>query len=65
MMGTTGRAVESGSTDMSELLIDFITSLDGYGAADGWRAGGASRGPSTSRGWARRRKRGSTILIGR
>ena len=21
---------------MSELLVDFITSLDGYGAADGW-----------------------------
>ncbi len=21
---------------MPELLIDFITSLDGYGAADGW-----------------------------
>ena len=22
---------------MSELLVDFITSLDGYGAAEGWR----------------------------
>jgi len=22
---------------MPELLIDFITSLDGYAAADGWR----------------------------
>ena len=23
-------------TPMPELLIDFITSLDGYGAAEGW-----------------------------
>ncbi|MCU1391344.1 MAG: hypothetical protein JWL72_4682, partial [Ilumatobacteraceae bacterium] len=24
------------TTHMPELLVDFITSLDGYGAADGW-----------------------------
>ena len=26
----------AGVTAMPELLIDFITSLDGYGAAEGW-----------------------------
>ena len=25
---------------MQELLVDFITSLDGYGAAEGWPDGG-------------------------
>ena len=30
---------------MSELLIDFITSLDGYGAADGWPGWWGLEGP--------------------
>jgi hypothetical protein len=29
---------------MPELLVDFITSLDGYGAAEGWPRGPLSRG---------------------
>src|SRR3954447_20509409 len=24
------------TTDMSELMLDYITSLDGFGAAEGW-----------------------------
>jgi len=32
---------------MSELLVDFITSLDGYASAEGWPGFGVSRGPST------------------
>ena len=30
---------------MPELLIDFITSLDGYGAADGWPGWWGLEGP--------------------
>ena len=30
---------------MSELLIDFITSLDGYGAAEGWPGWWGLEGP--------------------
>ena len=37
---------------MAELLVDFISSLDGYGAAEGWRRGsGACKDRSTSPGW--------------
>jgi hypothetical protein len=39
---------------MPDLVIDFITSLDGYGAADGWPGWW---GPSTSPGWEITRKR--------
>jgi hypothetical protein len=35
---------------MPELMIDFITSLDGYGAAEGWPGFWGSKGPSTSPG---------------
>ena len=37
---------------MQELLVDFITSLDGYGAAEGWPGCWGSKGPSISPGWA-------------
>lgn len=30
---------------MSELMVDFITSLDGYGAADGWPGWWGKQGP--------------------
>jgi hypothetical protein len=36
---------------MPELMIDFITSLDGYGAADGWPGWWGLEGPDTSPGW--------------
>ena len=42
---------------MTELLIDFITSLDGYGAAEAGPAGGGSKGPNTSPGWEINRRR--------
>jgi hypothetical protein len=35
---------------MQELLVDFITSLDGYGAAEGWPDGGDWKDPSISPG---------------
>lgn len=30
---------------MAELLVDFITSVDGYGAADGWPGWWGLEGP--------------------
>lgn len=30
---------------MAELLVDFITSLDGYGAAEGWPGWWGLEGP--------------------
>jgi hypothetical protein len=35
---------------MPELLIDFITSLDGYASAEGWPGFWGLQGPSTSPG---------------
>ena len=40
---------------MPELLVDFITSLDGYGAAEGWPGWWGLKGRSTSPGWPRTR----------
>src|SRR3954453_5993992 len=34
-----------GATRMQELLVDFITSLDGYGAAEGWPGWWGLQGP--------------------
>src|SRR5688572_25383829 len=31
-----GRPHPKGTTEMPELMVDYITSLDGFGAADGW-----------------------------
>src|SRR5580658_3798569 len=36
---------EDKDTTMAELLIDFITSLDGYAAADGWPGWWGLQGP--------------------
>ena len=33
---------------MPELMVDFITSLDGYGAADGWPGWWGLEGPEAS-----------------
>ena len=37
---------------MQELLVDFITSLDGYGAAEGWPGFWGLQGPTISPGSA-------------
>ena len=34
---------------MPELLVDFITSLDGYGAAEGWPGWWGLQGPGVPR----------------
>jgi hypothetical protein len=38
---------------MPEVVVDFITSLDGYASAGGWPGWWGMEGPSTSPGWAR------------
>src|SRR5690348_15162291 len=49
---------------MPELLVDFITSLDGYGAAEGWPGWWGIQGPEYL-GWlAEAPERDYTILMG-
>ena len=49
---------------MAELLVDFITSLDGYGAAEGWPGWWGLQGPEYL-GWlAESPERDYTILMG-
>ena len=49
---------------MSELLVDFITSLDGYGAAEGWPGWWGLQGPEYL-GWlAEAPERDYTLLMG-
>ena len=48
---------------MPELLVDFITSLDGYGAAEGWPGWWGLEGPEYL-GWLEEQPDDSTILMG-
>src|SRR5690348_10421469 len=49
---------------MPELLIDFITSLDGYGAADGWPGWWGLEGPEYL-GWLGKQPEADyTVLMG-
>ena len=49
---------------MTELLVDFITSLDGYGAAEGWPGFWGLEGPEYL-GWLAEQPEGDyTILMG-
>ena len=49
---------------MQELLVDFITSLDGYGAAEGWPGWWGLEGPEYL-GWlGQQPERDYTILMG-
>ena len=49
---------------MQELLVDFITSLDGYGAAEGWPGWWGLEGPEYL-GWlSQQPERDYTILMG-
>ena len=49
---------------MPELLIDFITSLDGYAGAEGSGLWGLQKNPSASHGWESSQKRTYTVLMG-
>jgi dihydrofolate reductase len=49
---------------MPELLVDFITSLDGYGAAEGWPGWWGLEGPEYLSWLAEQPERAYTILMG-
>lgn len=49
---------------MPELLIDFITSLDGYGAADGWPGWWGLEGPDYLAWLEAQPEAGYTVLMG-
>jgi hypothetical protein len=49
---------------MQELLVDFITSLDGYGAAEGWPGLWGLQGPEYLAWLGQQPERDYTILIG-
>lgn len=49
---------------MSELLVDLITSLDGYGAADGWPGFWGLQGPEYLAWLADRPEADYTVLMG-
>jgi len=48
---------------MQQLLVDFITSLDGYGAAEGWPGWWGLEGPEYL-AWLGEQPKGDTILMG-
>jgi dihydrofolate reductase len=55
---------KDGIPEMPELLIDFITSLDGYGAAEGWPGWWGLEGPEYL-AWLGDQPEGSyTVLMG-
>src|SRR3954447_19149590 len=49
---------------MQELLVDFITSLDGYGAAEGWPGYWGLQGPEYLAWLGEEPERDYTILMG-
>ena len=49
---------------MPELLVDFITSLDGYGAADGWPGWWGREGPEYLAWLGDQPERDHTVLMG-
>ena len=49
---------------MEELLVDFITSLDGYGAAEGWPGWWGLQGPEYLAWLGQQPERDYTILMG-
>ncbi len=49
---------------MQELLVDFITSLDGYGAAEGWPGWWGVEGPEYLAWLGEQPERDYTILMG-
>jgi dihydrofolate reductase len=49
---------------VQQLLVDFITSLDGYGAAEGWPGWWGLEGPEYLAWLGRQPERDSTILMG-
>src|SRR5213079_3117619 len=55
---------EGKETTMPELLIDFITSLDGYASAEGWPGWWGLQGPEYLAWLDERPERDYTLLMG-
>jgi dihydrofolate reductase len=53
-----------GEIFMNELIVDFITSLDGYGAAEGWPGWWGLEGPEYLNWLGEQPERNYTILMG-
>ena len=51
-------------TQMPELMVDFITSLDGYGAAEGWPGWWGLEGPEYLAWLGEQPEASSTVLMG-
>ena len=49
---------------MQEMLVDFITSLDGYGAAEGWPGFWGLQGPDYLAWLGDQPERDHTVLMG-
>src|SRR4029450_9451545 len=49
---------------MAELIVDFITSLDGYASAEGWTGWWGLQGPEYLAWLDERPERDSTLLMG-
>src|SRR4029450_8793610 len=49
---------------MAELIVDFITSLDGYASAEGWPGGWGLQGPEYLAWLAERPERDYRLLMG-
>jgi dihydrofolate reductase len=58
------RDTQADGTTMPELLVDFITSLDGYGAAEGWPGWWGLQGPEYMAWWGDRPEADYTVLMG-
>ncbi len=58
------RDTQADGTTMPQLLVDFITSLDGYGAAEGWPGWWGLQGPEYMAWLGDRPEADYTVLIG-
>src|SRR6478752_878468 len=61
--GQTGPCAEGGM-HMPELVVDFITSLDGYASAEGWPGWWGLQGPEYLAWLGERPERNYTLLMG-
>src|SRR6266498_2129915 len=57
-------ARRAGGGTMAELIVDFITSLDGYASAEGWPGWWGLRGPDYLAWLDERPERDYTLLMG-
>ncbi len=58
------RDTQADGTTMPQLLVDFITSLDGYGAAEGWPGWWGLQGPEYMAWLGDRPEADYTVLMG-